>query len=82
MQFYFCEPNIVVFDSLSKETMLFASYSAAVIRFLSTLSEESFATLTQLKEKSMQYCNDDIDSFDGCLSQLLHMKIIEPIEWY
>lgn len=80
MQFYLCEPNIVVFDTLSKETMLFASFSAAVIRFLSTSSEASLVTITQLKEKSIQCCNDDIESFDDCLAQLLQMKIIEPVE--
>jgi len=80
MQFYLCEPNIVVFDSSSKETMLFASFSAAAIRILSASSELNLLTLTQLKEKSMQYCKDDIESFDDCLSQLLQMKIIEPVE--
>ena len=77
---YSCDPEIVVFDFLSKETMLFSSFSAAVIQLFRMEFDKTVISLDELKQESLQYCNDNIDGFEGCLTQLLQMNIIELVE--
>ncbi len=80
MSFYKAELETVVFDSLTKETMLFVSFSAAIINVLQATSEKLPFAYKALKTKSQLSCDNDIVEFDQALEQLIDMNIIETVE--
>ena len=78
--FYSCLPEVVVYDTRSKKTILLSSCAAEIIHRFCQENREDNISETELK----QYCTHSdgfsLALYEQSLDQLLRMKIIELVE--
>lgn len=78
--FYDCLPELVVYNTQSKKTILFSLCAARIVHLFSCDLKKHPVAEAEMKQYCCQEENYSVEDFEQSLDHLLRMKMIESVE--